>query len=167
MLGFLGDFRCKLDKKGRFVLPSTFVKQLPPDEQHSMFINRGMDAGCLNLHTHTSWKEVLKQVSKLNPYNPKHRRLKRMLLSGARELTFDSYNRLLIPKIFIADYQLKGEVFLMGGLELIELWPIDMKEEVSSCDPEECSDLAAEILGNVQIEEEQEDDEISHSSSTE
>ena len=43
MSGFIGEYHCKLDTKGRMLIPSDVKKQLPPEDQDQFIISRGVD----------------------------------------------------------------------------------------------------------------------------
>jgi MraZ protein len=43
MSHFLGEFDCKLDAKGRMMIPSSLKKQLPEAEREGLVINRGFE----------------------------------------------------------------------------------------------------------------------------
>ena len=43
MTNFIGEFECKLDAKGRLMLPSSLRKQLDPAAQESFVMNRGFE----------------------------------------------------------------------------------------------------------------------------
>jgi MraZ protein len=43
MSHFLGEFDCKLDTKGRMMIPSSLKKQLPEAEREGLVINRGFE----------------------------------------------------------------------------------------------------------------------------
>ena len=43
MSHFLGEFDCKLDVKGRMMIPTGLKKQLPESEKEGLVINRGFE----------------------------------------------------------------------------------------------------------------------------
>ena len=43
MIQLLGEFDCKLDAKGRLMVPSSLKKQLPNVEKEGLVINRGFE----------------------------------------------------------------------------------------------------------------------------
>ena len=54
MTNFIGEFECKLDAKGRLMLPSSLRKQLDPAAQESFVMNRGFEK-CLVLYPKNDW----------------------------------------------------------------------------------------------------------------
>ncbi len=43
MIQLIGEFECKLDAKGRLVVPAALKRQLPDVEQEGLIVNRGFD----------------------------------------------------------------------------------------------------------------------------
>jgi MraZ protein len=61
-----GEFECKLDNKGRMMVPSGLKKKLPEAESEGLVINRGFEK-YLVVYTQKQWNEKLTELSsKLN-----------------------------------------------------------------------------------------------------
>ena len=97
MSQFLGEFECKVDPKGRIMLPAGLKKQLSPAAEGRFVINRGFEK-CLVLYPLNEWQTISAEVNKLNLYNKKNRDFARYFFRGASELMLDGTNRLLLPK---------------------------------------------------------------------
>ncbi|MBC8342891.1 MAG: MraZ N-terminal domain containing protein, partial [Bacteroidetes bacterium] len=41
MSGFIGEYECKIDAKGRIKLPVDLLRQVPEDAKNKFVINRG------------------------------------------------------------------------------------------------------------------------------
>ena len=63
MNGFIGEYHCKLDAKGRLLLPSDMRKQLSPEDQENFVISRGVD-DCLSVYPMSEWVRVLARVTR-------------------------------------------------------------------------------------------------------
>ena len=70
MAHFLGEFDCKLDAKGRLMIPAGLKKQLPEAEHEGLVINRGFEKH-LVLYTRKEWEVIVDELAKLNPYEKK------------------------------------------------------------------------------------------------
>src|ERR1051325_6952904 len=97
MGNLLGEYACKLDAKGRVMLPVALKKQVQPAAQNKFVINRGFEKH-LNLYPLDEWQLVSAEVNKLNPYVAKNREFMRAFFRGATELELDNTARLLMPK---------------------------------------------------------------------
>ena len=58
MVNLIGEFDCKIDVKGRIMMPSALKKQIPPESEERFVINRGFEK-CLVLYPMSEWKERL------------------------------------------------------------------------------------------------------------
>ena len=74
MNGFIGEYHCKLDAKGRLLLPSDMRKQLSPEDQENFVISRGVD-DCLSVYPMSEWVRVLDKLRELNRFKAKDRNL--------------------------------------------------------------------------------------------
>ena len=60
-----GEFECKLDNKGRMMIPAGLKKQLPEAEKESFVVNRGFKK-YLVIYTKSEWDKKLDELNKLN-----------------------------------------------------------------------------------------------------
>ena len=54
--GFIGEYDCKLDAKGRFLFPAGLRKQVDTMAQERFVMNRGFE-GCLVLYPMNEWEK--------------------------------------------------------------------------------------------------------------
>ena len=92
-----GEYECKLDAKGRLIVPAALKKQLPEAAKDTFFINRGFEKCCV-LYPRNEWDTIATEINKLSDYIKKEREFKRYFLRGASQLEMDSASRLLVPK---------------------------------------------------------------------
>jgi len=148
MANLFGEYVCKLDAKGRFMLPAGLKKQLSEADQERFVINRGFEKN-LTLYPDSEWQKITKEINSLNLYNKKNREFVRYFYRGASELVCDSNNRLLLPKTLTDYASIESEVILFAYGNRIEVWSKDLYEQTMSAEPEEFSDLAEEVMGRI------------------
>jgi MraZ protein len=148
MSHFLGEFDCKLDAKGRMMIPSSLKKQLPEAEREGLVINRGFEKH-LVIYTKKEWDNITEELSKLNAYEKKSRDFIRYFTRGATELSLDSANRILFPKALMEYAGISGEVILSCVLNKIEVWAKDAYESQMDNEPENFANLAEEVMGSM------------------
>ena len=148
MSHFLGEFDCKLDAKGRMMIPSNLKKQLPEAEREGLVINRGFEKN-LVLYTKQEWNSITLELSKLNQYEAKTREFSRYFNRGATELILDSSNRVLIPKSLMEYAGIKSEVTLLCLFNKIEIWAKDAYDSHLDNEPENFASLAEEVMGHA------------------
>jgi len=148
MSHFLGEFDCKLDAKGRMMIPSSLKKQLPEAEREGLVINRGFEKH-LVIYTKKEWDCITEELSKLNAYEKKSRDFIRYFTRGATELSLDSANRILFPKALMEYAGISGEVVLSCVLNKIEVWAKDAYDSQMDNEPENFANLAEEVMGTM------------------
>jgi MraZ protein len=148
MYSFIGDYSCKIDPKGRVLLPSTFKKQMPSDARDSFVVKKDIYENCLLLYTIDEWErqnEILRR--KLNPYNKEHSNFLRAYYKGSAEITLDSSNRLLIPKRLLDLAGIDKDIILSGQDKKIEIWSKE-SYELNEMKENDFSEIAQRMLGS-------------------
>ena len=153
MTNFIGEFECKLDAKGRLMLPSSLKKQLDPAAQERFVMNRGFEK-CLVLYPKNDWEYISAEVNKLNQYVKKNRDFIRYFYRGATELGLDGTGRLLFPKRMLEYTGAKKEVVLFAYGNRIEVWDKKTYNGLLADEPDEFATLAEEVMGGSNNQEE-------------
>ncbi len=153
----LGEFDCKLDAKGRLVLPAGLLRQLPPEAAEHFVINRGFERN-LSLYPFEEWQRVSERVNQLNLFVQKNRQFARYFYRGATELRLDASNRLLLPRRLLEYAGIESQVVLVCFPSFIEIWAEEAYGDVFDIEPVEFASLAEEIMGDRPKEEEKDPD---------
>lgn len=146
MIQLLGEFDCKLDQKGRLMVPASLKKQLPNVEQDGLVINRGFEKH-LVIYPKKVWEGIVAELSKLNPYEKKTREFIRFFTRGASELSLDASGRVLLPKSLLEFAGIAGDVVLACQFDKIEVWAKDAYDQLLDNEPENFANLAEEVMG--------------------
>src|SRR5665647_960930 len=147
MSHFLGEFDCKLDAKGRIMIPANLKKQLPEAEREGLVINRGFEKH-LVIYTRKEWDKIVDDLSKLNQYEKKTREFIRYFTRGASELTLDSSNRVLLPKALLEYAGIDASVVLSCQFNKIEVWAEEAYNSQLDNEPENFANLSEEVMGS-------------------
>lgn len=147
MLNLIGEFDCKIDVKGRIMMPSALKKQVPPEAEERFVINRGFEK-CLVLYPMNEWKDITDDINKLNLYVKKNRDFVRYFQRGATEIKLDGNNRLLLPKSLLGYAGINKELVLFAYSNRIEIWDKVTYNNLLTDEPEDFSSLAEEVMGN-------------------
>ncbi len=153
MTNFIGEFECKLDAKGRLMLPSSLKKQLDPAAQERFVMNRGFEK-CLVLYPKNDWEYISAEVNKLNQYVKKNREFTRYFYRGATELSLDGTGRMLFPKRLLEYAGVEKEVVLFAHGNRIEVWDKKAYNELLTDEPDEFANLAEEVMGGAHNQDE-------------
>ena len=115
---FIGEFSCKVDNKGRVMMPIKFREQLGSEE---FVITRGLD-NCINLFPIERGSEVEARLKELKITNSKHRAYQRFILSAATKLSLDNQGRLSIPASLMKYSEIEKNAIITGSDDRIEIW---------------------------------------------
>ncbi len=147
MATFIGDYACKVDVKGRIILPMAFKKQMPAGAPDHFVVRKDIFENCLVLYAIDDWNRQLEKIRKrMNPYNREHNMFLRNFFKGTAELTLDNNNRLLIPKRLLDLIGASMDVTLAGQDGRIEIWSTAAYETIEM-PAEEFAVLAEKLMG--------------------
>lgn len=148
MAHLLGEYECKVDSKGRFVLPAGLKKQLSAEDQERFVVNRGFEKN-LTLYPESEWQKISREINGLNLYNKKNREFVRYFFRGATELTIDAANRILLPKPIMDYAGISKDIILFAYGQRIEIWAKEEYDQMMQQEPEDFSSLAEEVMGKA------------------
>lgn len=147
MATFIGDYPCKVDAKGRIILPAAFKKQMPASAQDHFVVRKDIFENCLVLYAIDDWNRQLEKIrKKINPYNREHNMFLRNFFKGTAELVLDNNNRMLIPRRLMDIIGADRDVVLAGQDGRIEIWTASVYESIGM-PSDDFADLAEKLLG--------------------
>jgi len=142
---FTSEYECKLDAKGRLVLPAKIKGNLPEASGNELVLRRGFEP-CLILYPMVEFKKIYSKISGLNEFNEEYRKLQRNFFRGNATVELDGTGRFLIPKLMINYAQLQKEAVVVGMGNRIEIWNPEQYDKYLINDPGEFSALAQKYL---------------------
>ena len=155
MINFTGEYDCKVDTKGRIMLPIAFRREMGEVEAYRFVIKKDMYEKCLELMTIEEWDRLCDDIQKnTRPYNPNDRKVQRIFREGATEVECDPTGRLLIPGRLMKYAEITNETVLLGIKDKIEIWSPALYND-SCSDLETKSKLVELIMGDVTYKNEQ------------
>ncbi len=145
MAYFSGEYECKIDAKGRIVLPAKLKAKLPEVNSSELVIQRGFEP-CLVIYPMLEWKKVFNKVSGLSEFDKEFRTFQRNFLRGATEVDMDNNGRILLPRTMTKFAEIDEEVMVVGVGNRLEVWNPDKYEAFLIKDQDQFSDLAQKYL---------------------
>ena len=147
MATFIGDYTCKVDVKGRIILPMAFKKQMPTDAQDRFVVRKDIFENCLVLYAIEDWNSQLEKIRKrINQYNREQNMFLRNFFKGTAELSLDNNNRMLVPKRLMDLIGADRDVVLAGQDGRIEIWAADIYNKIDM-PSEDFANLAEKLMG--------------------
>jgi len=145
----IGEYGCKLDAKGRFLMPSGLRKQLPEDQQSEFIINKGLGK-CLVLYPMSVWESELAKIQARNQYVKKNRDFTRWFMQGATQVSVDGNGRILIPKRLLNHAQIEKEAVLASQIDKVEIWDKEAYDTWMDNTDTDFELLAEEVMGEAE-----------------
>tara|TARA_B100001769_G_C22059803_1_gene569941 strand:- start:928 stop:1383 length:456 start_codon:yes stop_codon:yes gene_type:complete len=144
----IGTYECKIDVKGRLLIPSAFKKQLAPVIAKGFVLKRAVFQNCLELYPLEEWEDLIKKVNSLNRFKKKNNDFIRRFTAGVKFIELDTNGRLLIPKDLIEFSNINREVTLSSSVNIIEIWDKVSYEKAIVDSRDDFAKLAEEVMGD-------------------
>lgn len=149
----VGTYECKVDAKGRLLLPAPLKKQLTASLQDGFVLKRSVFQPCLELYPMTEWNLMMQKINKLNRFVKKNNDFIRRFTAGVKVVEIDNLGRLLVPKDLVAFGQISKDIVLSSAVNIIEIWDKDLYEKAIDDSVVDFADLAEDVMGNVNDED--------------
>ncbi|CAM4221380.1 division/cell wall cluster transcriptional repressor MraZ [Gillisia limnaea] len=148
MVNLIGTYECKVDAKGRLMVPSALKKQLSPLLQDGFVLKRSVFQPCLELYPMDEWNKLMQKVNGLNRFKKNNNDFIRRFTAGVKTVEVDANGRLLIPKDLVSFAKIDKEIVLSSAINIIEIWDKDKYENAIDAAADDFADLAEEVMGN-------------------
>ena len=128
---FAGEYLCKVDEKGRFIVPSPIREQIEAEGQAVMFM-KGPEQSLL-IYSTREWEKVLERA-RTTLDEDQSRLFMHSVVSEAGSSDIDKTGRILIPgrlrKLVPVDED--QEIILVGLYHRMEIWnPSDWRRDIA------------------------------------
>ena len=143
----IGTHECKVDAKGRLMLPIAFKKQLASVVEKGFVLKRAVFQPCLELYPMQEWESMMQNVNKLNRFKKKNNDFIRRFTAGVKSIDLDVSGRLLIPKDLVGFAGISKEIVVTSAVNIIEIWDKDKYEKAIDDAANDFADLAEDVMG--------------------
>ena len=112
---FRGRFDCKVDQKGRFILPSSLRDSLSKKKLEFVVTNSLSDSKrCLDLYLTSDWEKLEQKISLMPSLKKEVQIYQRFYLSGGQFVCAIGKGEVNLPAALRKFANLKSEVVLVG-----------------------------------------------------
>jgi len=143
---FRGATKVTLDAKGRLAIPTGYRERIAMRCDGQLIVTVDKDY-CLLIYPFPDWEEIERKLVRLPSLNKKARRLQRLMVGHATEVSLDGHGRILLSRELRDFANLGRQAMLIGQGNKFELWDEDSwnqkRDEWLSDDDE--TDLPAEL----------------------
>jgi MraZ protein len=143
-----GTYECKVDAKGRLMLPASLKKQFKSLED-GFVLKRSVFQPCLELYPIKEWNEMMLKMNKLNRFVKKNNDFIRRFTAGVKTIEVDAAGRLLIPKDLLVFSKIEKEIVMSSAINIVEIWDKDLYENAIENATDDFADLAEDVMGNL------------------
>ncbi len=149
MINVIGTYECKVDAKGRLMLPTALKKQLMAELEQGFVMKRSMFEKCLELYPMSEWNDKMNLVNRLNKFVRKNVEFIRLFTAGVKIVELDVTGRLLIPKDLMGFGTIDKDIVLASAGTYVEIWDKDAYEAKLSNPETDIATLAEEVMGSL------------------
>jgi len=143
---FIGEYRCKIDSKGRVVIPSKLRKDLFTQGVKNVFITRGLER-CLFVFPENMWYAQTEKLKSLPFTKVDPRAFTRLFFSGAFQSKIDGQGRVVLPQHLGSYAELNENIVIIGVGDRLEIWSEDNWNSYSKRAMESYGKIAETLLG--------------------
>jgi len=144
----IGTYECKIDVKGRLLIPIALKKQIADSISQGFVLKRAVFQQCLELYPLQQWKDLISKVNKLNRFKKKNNDFIRRFTAGLKFIELDNTGRLLIPKELTEFANINREIVLSSSVNIIEIWDKSKYEKTIDDSKSDFAQLAEEVMGD-------------------
>ncbi len=144
----IGTYECKIDVKGRLLIPIALKKQIADSISQGFVLKRAVFQQCLELYPLQQWEDLISKVNKLNRFKKKNNDFIRRFTAGLKFIELDNTGRLLIPKELTEFANIKREIVLSSSVNIIEIWDKSKYEKTIDDSKSDFAQLAEEVMGD-------------------
>ncbi|MDO5635986.1 MAG: division/cell wall cluster transcriptional repressor MraZ [Myroides sp.] len=148
MQPIVGTYECKIDTKGRVLIPAALKKQLTAVGE-GFVLKRSVYEQCVELWPMSEWKLMMDKLNELNRFQRKADTFIRKFMAGVKVVDIDDAGRLQINKDLVEYAKLSKEVVFSSKINLIEIWDKDLYEQIINDEDIDFGDLAEEVMGGI------------------
>ena len=142
-----GTYECKVDAKGRLMMPAPLKKQMSAVLADGFVLRRSVFQKCLELYPIAEWQVLMRKINKLNRFKKKNNDFIRRFTAGVKMVEVDVNGRLLIPKDLTVFANISKNIVVASAVNIIEIWDKDLYEQAIDDAALDFADLAEEVMG--------------------
>ena len=147
MKTLIGTYECKVDTKGRLMLPAAIKKQLAPMLQNGFVLKRAVFQPCLELYPMAEWDVLMQKMNKLNRFKKKNNDFIRRFTAGVKVVEVDTAGRLLVPKDLMTFANISKDIVVSSAINIVEIWDKQNYEQAIDDAANDFADLAEDVMG--------------------
>lgn len=123
---YRGINQLNLDAKGRLALPARYRERLRSESEGNLVVTidptNSANEPCLLLYPLPDWEAIQEKIDALSSFNPASRKVQRLLVGHADDVTMDGSGRILLSAALREYARMDKRIVLIGQGKKFELW---------------------------------------------
>ena len=148
MVHLIGSYECKVDTKGRIMMPVSLKKQLSKLVNEGFVLKRAVFNPCIEMYPVNEWSKLMNKLNGLNRFNKKNNDFIRRFTAGVKKVEMDISGRFLIPKDLIKYASIDKQIVVSSAVNILEIWDKATYENVINEAAINFGSLAEEVMGD-------------------
>ena len=144
----IGTYECKVDTKGRVMMPIALKKQLSKLINEGFVLKRSVFNHCIEMYPLSEWAKLMDKLNGLNRFNKKNNDFIRRFTAGVKSVEMDNSERILISKDLIKYASIDKEIVVSSSVNILEVWNKSTYEKVINEATLNFGALAEEVMGD-------------------
>ncbi len=144
----IGTYECKVDTKGRIMMPIALKKQLSKLINEGFVLKRAVFNHCIEMYPVNEWAKLMDKLDGLNRFNKKNNDFIRRFTAGVKSVEMDNSGRFLIPKDLIKYASIDKQIVVSSAVNILEIWNKSTYEKVINEAALNFGALAEEVMGD-------------------
>ena len=144
----IGTYECKVDTKGRIMMPIALKKQLSKLINEGFVLKRAVFNHCIEMYPMNEWAKLMYKLDGLNRFNKKNNDFIRRFTAGVKSVEMDNSGRFLIPKDLIKYASIDKQIVVSSAVNILEIWNKSTYEKVINEAALNFGALAEEVMGD-------------------
>ena len=148
MVHLIGSYECKVDTKGRVMMPVSLKKQLSKLVNEGFVLKRAVFNPCIEMYPVNEWSKLMNKLNGLNRFNKKNNDFIRRFTAGVKKVEMDISGRFLIPKDLIKYASIDKQIVVSSAVNILEIWDKLTYENVINEAAINFGSLAEQVMGD-------------------
>jgi len=144
----IGSYECKVDTKGRVMMPVSLKKQLSKLVNEGFVLKRAVFNPCIEMYPVNEWSKLMNKLNGLNRFNKKNNDFIRRFTAGVKKVDMDISGRFLIPKDLIKHASIDKQIVVSSAVNILEIWDKSTYENVINEAAINFGSLAEQVMGD-------------------
>jgi MraZ protein len=142
-------YECKVDSKGRILLPSGLKKELSAVLNEGFVIKRSVFFKCLELYPKAKWMKELEIIDGLDKFDEDNLNFIRTHIAWVKPVELDGNGRIQIPKEFIAFAEIDKNIVISSQVTKMEIWNKSHYDNIVNESAANYGTLAKKVMGGI------------------